>query len=109
MRQIRGTRSPRATFFKCHKPHTEHMEFKSDVDRCIDMANVHRYSTTCHKPPHGERACRLARPAPISSITRCVQIEAEIDEKKTATYTVLPNIQPADPLTTVGRFNHFNN
>ena len=79
LRQIRGTRSPRATFFKCHKHHTE------------------------HKPPHGERACRLAKPAPISSITRCVQIEAEIDEKKTATYTVLPNIQPADPLTTVGR------
>ena len=67
------------------------------------MANVHRHSTTCHKPPHRERTCRLARPAPISSITGCVQKEAEIDEKKSATYTVFPNIQPADPLTTVGR------
>jgi len=103
LRHIKGTRSPCATFFKCHNPLTEQIEFKQDVDRCIDMANVHRHSATCCKPPNGKRACRLAQPAPISPVTGCVQIEPILFENKTILYYVLPHIQSVDPLTTVGR------
>jgi len=103
LRQIRGTRSPRASFFKCHNPLTEPVDFKRDVDRCIDMANVHRHSATCHKPPHGEHSCRLARPAELTSVTGCVQIEPVLSDNKSISYNVLPNIQPANPLTLRGR------
>jgi len=91
------------SFFKCHNPLTEPVDLKRDVHRCIDMANVHRHSATCHKPPHDEHSCRLPRPAELTSVTGYVQIEHVLSDNKSIIHNVLPNIQPANLLTLRGR------
>jgi hypothetical protein len=125
LRDLKNETVPHASLFVPHHPIKQTQLFETDVERTVDLCNVHQHTTTCTKGKTGMYSCRLGRPMDIEEETECKQIigcekksldQSEKDQpggtskekekplekgkKKNIekTYNVLPNIE-APPLS----------
>lgn len=75
IRDYDGLHSPHACLFECHNPTFEPEAFHQDVERAVDLANVHQHSSTCHKSKKEEFMYRYALPQHLKEQTDFSQIE----------------------------------
>lgn len=96
IRYLHNIRPAHAALYETHHPIREREEFHEDIERTVDLSNIHQHTHTCYKTKPGERCCRLGRPMHLEEVTGSEEIIAvKPDPQKAAvSFDVLPNIRP---------------
>ncbi|EFX67269.1 hypothetical protein DAPPUDRAFT_261899 [Daphnia pulex] len=89
IRDLQGKTPTHACLYKSHHPIREKKQFLKDVQRVVNLSNVHRHTRTCTKGKHGICSCRLGRPVHLSWKTTAKQIKVLKRLKNTTTVTKL--------------------